>query len=54
VTVLVARMLFVPLPISVVVVVAVLLPVAVATPDLFQVKLETIAVSVAVKVADTG
>jgi hypothetical protein len=50
----VAMALFVPLLISVVVVVAVTLPVAVAVPDLFQVKLETMAVSVAVKVADTG
>jgi hypothetical protein len=50
----VAMVLFVPLLMSVVVVVAVLLPVAVATPDLFQVKLEAIAVSVAIKVADTG
>ena len=50
----VAIILFVPLLISVVVVVAVIFAVAVATPDLFQVKLETMAVSVAVNVADTG
>ena len=52
--VLVAMMLFVPLLMRVVVIVAVTLPVAVATPDRFQVKLETIAVSVAVNVAETG
>jgi sensor histidine kinase regulating citrate/malate metabolism len=50
----VAMVLFVPLLISVVVVVAVTLFVAVATPDLFQVKFETMAVSVADNVADTG
>lgn len=49
----VAIALFVPLLMSVVEAVAVVSAVAVATPDLFQVMFEAIAVSVSVRVADT-
>jgi hypothetical protein len=49
----VAIALLVPLLMSVVEAVAVVFAVEVETPDLFQVKFETIAVSVAVSVADT-